>query len=300
MNPVVRQGVGSTSKLVSPLLAVDGDSFAHRAYHGLPKTIRMAGNRPAGVIVGFANFILKLHEAEQPRAVVVGWDTLDVPTYRHKAFPAYQSGRQFDRELLQQLPFFREFVMACGFTNARAPGYEADDFLAAAVAWARRRKGKVVVASGDRDTFQLVSKTTTLVYPVRAGELARIGPQEVVERYGVDPGQVPDFIALRGDPSDRLPGAKGVGSIGAASLLRKYGSLEAMLRAGRFAREAEQLKLFRRIATMNPKAPLPRINSAAPTWPEAAALAGTWKLHKLAERLESMWRSEPSPRRCEK
>src|ERR1700761_6990913 len=130
-----------------PLLVVDGDNFAHRSYHALPKSIRRAGNRGGGAIVGFANFLLRLYEAEQPRAVVVGWDTLDAPTYRHKAFPAYQSGRQFDRELLQQFPLLREFVAACGFMNARMAGYEADDFLAAAAALARRRKWKIVIAS---------------------------------------------------------------------------------------------------------------------------------------------------------
>jgi DNA polymerase-1 len=286
--PGIAGGRRAANKPAGPLLAVDGDSFAHRSYHALPKTIRMAGNKPAGAVLGFANFLLKLYEAEQPRAVVVGWDTLEAPTYRHKAFPAYQSGRQFDRELLQQFPLLREFVAACGFTNARKAGYEADDFLAAAVALAKKRKWKIVIASGDRDSFQLASEFSTILYPVRAGEIARIGPEQVVERYRVLPEQVPDFIALRGDPSDRLPGAKGVGESGAASLLLKYGTLEAMLKAGRFAREADQLRLFRSIATMNAKAPLPTLRAIRPDWAEAAALARTWKLGKLAERLERL------------
>jgi DNA polymerase I len=116
-----------------PLLVIDGDSFAHRAYHGLPKSIRRRGNRGAGAIVGFANFLLRLYESERPRAVMAGWDTLDAPTYRHRAFAAYQSGRQFDSELLDQLDVLPEFVAACGFISAKSPGYEADDFLAAAV-----------------------------------------------------------------------------------------------------------------------------------------------------------------------
>src|SRR5918997_2122766 len=117
-----------------PLLVVDGDSFAHRAYHGLPKSIRRTGNRGGGAIVGFANYLLRLYEAEQPRAVVVGWDTLDAPTWRHLAFEAYQGGRQFDPELIEQLALLPDLVAACGFANAKGPGYEADDFLAAAVA----------------------------------------------------------------------------------------------------------------------------------------------------------------------
>jgi DNA polymerase-1 len=114
----------------------------------------------------------------------VGWDTLEVPTHRHEKFPAYQSGREFDDELVDQLEVLPEFVTACGFKNAKAPGYEADDFLAAAVAAEKRRHGTALVASGDRDTFQLASDQTTILYPLRAGEMARIGPAEVREVRG--------------------------------------------------------------------------------------------------------------------
>jgi DNA polymerase I len=274
-----------------PLLVVDGDSFAHRAYHGLPKTIRSRGGRPGGAILGFANFLLRLYEVERPRAVVVGWDTLDQPTYRHEAFAAYQSGRHFDDDLLEQLDVLPTFVAACGFANAKTPGYEADDFLAAAVAREERRGGTAVVASGDRDTFQLASPSTTIVHPVRAGEMARIGPQEVRERYGVEPSQVPDFIALRGDPSDKLPGAKGVGPQGAAALLRKYGTLEDLLAAGRFPTQADELRLYRRIAIMDAAAPLPALADHVPAWDKAAALAREWELPRLAERLDALFRA---------
>ena len=174
-----------------PLLIVDGDSFAHRAYHGLPKTIRRAGNKGGGAIVGFANYLLRFYEAEQPRAVVVGWDTLDTPNWREREFPPYQGGREFDDELVDQLDVLPEFVRAFGFVAGKAAGFEADDFLAAAVAVEERRGGSALVASGDRDAFQLASDRTTILHPVKAGELARIGPSEVRERYGVGPGQVP-------------------------------------------------------------------------------------------------------------
>ena len=267
-----------------PLLVIDGDSFAHRSYHALPKTIRRSDGRGAGAIVGFANFLLRLYQTERPRAVIVGWDTLGAPTERHKKFPAYQSGREFDDDLVGQLEVLPEFVAACGFANAKAPGYEADDFLAAAVAAEEGRGGTALVASGDRDTFQLASETTTILHPMRAGEMARIGPGEVRERYGVDPKQVPDFIALRGDPSDKLPGARGVGPKGAADLLHRYGTLEAILAAGRFPAEAEMLRLFRSIATMNTAAPLPSFGDQMPTWAKASALVRTWGLKQLADR----------------
>jgi len=271
-----------------PLLVIDGDSFAHRAYHGVPKSIRRRGNKGGGAILGFANFLLRLYAREKPRAVLVGWDTLDAPTYRHRALETYQSGRVFDAELLDQLDVLPQFVAACGFAYAKAPGYEADDFLAAGVAQEERRGGTAVVASGDRDAFQLASDATTIIQPVRAGEIARIGPAEVRERYGVDPRQMPDFIALRGDPSDRIPGVKGVGAKGAASLLRRYGSLETALADGRFAAQAEELRLYRSIATMDASAPLPCLGDQIPTWGEAAALVREWELNRLADRLAEL------------
>src|SRR6202011_5160849 len=239
-----------------PLLVVDGDSFAHRSYHALPKSIRRRGDKGGGAVVGFANFLLRLYAQGEPRAVLVGWDTLDAPTYRHRALEGYQSGRVFDAELLDQLDVLPQFVEACGFAFAKGAGYEADDFLAAAVAQEERRGGAAVVASGDRDAFQLASERTVILQPVRAGEMERIGPAEVRERYGVEPHQVPDFIALRGDSSDRLPGAGGVGPKGAADLIRRYGSLEGALAAGRFPTQAQTLRLYRAIATMDACAPL--------------------------------------------
>ncbi|MBV8094603.1 MAG: hypothetical protein JO110_15530 [Acetobacteraceae bacterium] len=195
-----------------PLLAIDGDSFAHRAYHGLPKTIRRKGDRGAGAIVGFANFLLRMVESEQPRAIMVGWDTLGAPTYRHELLPGYQSGRKFDDELVEQLA-------------------------------------------------------------------------EVHERYGVAPDQVPDFIALRGDPSDKVPGARGVGPKGAASLLRTYRTLEAVLAAGRFPEQAADLRKYCRIATMDRSAPLPALPDQQASWDKAAALAKEWDLNRLSDRL---------------
>jgi len=263
-----------------PLLVVDGDSLAHRAYHAMPKTV----NR--GAIVGFTNMLLRLWEMEEPRAVLVGWDTLTAPTYRHEAFEAYQSGREFDQALLEQLGMLPELVEALGFAAAKAAGYEADDFVAAAVRSEEKRGGRAVVVTSDRDLFQLATDQTVIVTPIRGvSELARIGPDEVRERYGVEPAQVPDFIALRGDPSDRLPGARGVGPKTAASILAQYGTLEAALDAGRFPNQREELLLYRRIATLDASAPLPPLKDQSPTWAEASSLVRSWDLNQLADRL---------------
>ncbi len=230
--------------------------------------------------------LVRLWEAERPSAVLVAWDTLFVPTYRHEAFEGYQAGREFDDELLEQLDLLPGLVASFGFACAKGEGYEADDFLAAAAAtW----PGSVLVATSDRDAFQLARDRVTILQPTRGvSELARIGPAEVRERYGVEPEQVPDFIALRGDPSDRLPGARGVGPKKAAEILREYSSLEAALAAGRFSSEAEDLRLFRRMATLDASAPLPQLADQTPDWAEASVHAKELGLNALAERLAAL------------
>jgi DNA polymerase-1 len=262
------------------LLAIDGDSFAHRAYHSMPKTIRH------NAVVGFTNMLLGLYQQNEPDAVLVAWDTLEVPTYRHTAFEAYQSGRIFEDSLLEQLALLPPVCESFGFALGKGAGYEADDFLAAA---ATTWPGDVLVATSDRDAFQLVSERVTILQPVKGvSEIARIGVTEVRERYGVDPEQVPDLIALRGDPSDKLPGARGIGPKKAAELLAQYGTLEEVLAAGRFAAEAEDLRLYRRIAQMDASAPLPPLKTQTPTWAEASSFVSDLGLLQLAERLASV------------
>ena len=269
-----------------PLLVVDGDSFAHRAYHALPKSIRRADGLPGNALVGFTNMLLRFWEWERPRTVLVAWDRLDVPTYRHTAFPAYQSGRVFDDELLEQLDLLPEVVASAGFACAKEPGYEADDFLGAAVAFEEAAGGTALVATSDRDAFQLASARTTILQPVRGETPTRVDPDGVRERYRVDPEQVPDFIALRGDPSDKIPGARGIGEKRAAELLAQYGSLEAMLEAGRFEAEADALRLFRTMATVDRSAPLPPMPDVEPDWAAAAAHVRALGLEGQARRFE--------------
>jgi DNA polymerase-1 len=265
---------------VSVLLAVDGDSFAHRAYHGLPKSVRL------NAIVGWTNMMTRLWQMERPDAVLVGWDTLEVPTYRHVAYEPYQSGRVFEESLLEQLARMPALTQALGFAVGKGAGYEADDFLAAA---AKEWPGSVLVATSDRDAYQLVSDRVTILAPARGvSEIVRIGPAEVRERYGVEPRQVTDLIALRGDPSDKLPGARGIGPKKAAELLAQYDTLEDVLAAGRFAAEAEDLRLYRRIAQMDASAPLPPLEPKTPTWAEASSFVKELGLPQLAERLASV------------
>lgn len=266
---------------------MDGDSFAHRAYHALPSSLRRADGRPGNALIGFMSMLMRLWQAERPRAVVVGWDTLGAPTYRNELLDAYQSGREFDDELVGQLDLLPGLVSSTGIACGKAAGYEADDFLAAAVRQEEAAGGTALVATSDRDAFQLASDYTTILQPRRGvTELARVGPAEVRARYGVEPAQVADFIALRGDPSDRIPGARGVGEKTAARLLHEHGSLDALLAAGRFEAEADRLRDYRSIATLDPSAPLIPIDDLDPDWAAGGAAARELGLEGLATRLE--------------
>src|SRR3954462_5702383 len=251
--------------------------------------MRRAEGKPSNALVGLSNFLMRLWQAEDPRAVVVGWDTLTVPTYRHELFDGYQGGREFDAELLEQLDLLPELVRSFAFAAAKGDGYEADDFLAAAVKHEEERGGTSVVVTSDRDSFQLASEQTTILQPTRGvSELARVGPDEGRERYGVAPEQVPEFIALRGDPSDKMPGAKGVGPKTAASLLAQYGTLEAMLDDGRFGAQAEELRMYRRMATLDASAPLPPLRNQTPKWAEASSFVRELGLNALADRVAAL------------
>lgn len=271
-----------------PLLAIDGDSLAHRAFHGLPSTIRRSGGAPGNALEGVATMIQRAWRAEKPRAVLVAWDTLDAPTYRNELLPGYQSGRDFDPEIVEQLALMPELCAALGFHVAKGAGFEADDFLAAASTAEEAIGGACLVLTSDRDAYQLATSTTTILSPVRGtSELARLGPAEVEAKYGVRPDQVSDFVALRGDPSDKIPGARGIGEKKGALLLQQHGTLEGIFAAGLLTDQAEPVLLYRHLATMQRSAPLPELDDAEPTWARGAELATRWGLDGLARRLSS-------------
>jgi DNA polymerase I len=269
-----------------PLLAVDGDNLAHRAWHALPKSIKGGDGLPGNAIVGFSNMLLSVWEAEQPRTVFVGFDFVGEPTYRNELLPEYQTGREFPVELTNQLDRLPDLVEALGFAWAKGAGYEADDFLAAAVAAEESRGGTALVLTTDRDLFQLASAKTTVLRPKKGvSEIDRVGPAEVREIYGIDPDQVPDFVALRGDPSDRIPGAPGVGPGRAAAILKAHGSLDAALQDGGFPTIADKLRMYLRMVRLQYEAPIPELPDAEPTWERAADLVESWGHAAMAKRL---------------
>ena len=269
-----------------PLLAVDGDNLAHRAWHALPKSIKGGDGLPGNAIVGFMNMLIAVWEAEKPRTVFVGFDYVGEPTYRNELLPEYQSGREFPLELTNQLDRLPALVEALGFAYAKGAGFEADDFLAAAVAAEEASGGTALVLTTDRDLFQLASPKTTVLRPKKGvSEIDRVGPAEVREIYGIDPQQVPDFVALRGDPSDRIPGAPGVGPGRAAAILKTHGSLDAALQDGGFPTIADKLRTYLRMARLQYEAPIPELPDAEPSWERAAELVESWGHAAMGKRL---------------
>ncbi len=286
MGSVAEQGNAAEAAL----LIIDGDNLAHRAYHSMPKSLRSPDGRPINAIVGWTNMLLTLWDSQRPRSIYAAWDTLGVETYRHKLWPKYQAGRVFDDAIVKQLDLLPTLAAAFGFGVGKKAGYEADDFMAAAAIAETRRGGHSLLLTTDRDAYQLVCDSVTVLAP-RSGvrDLMRIGPEQVVERMGVLPEQIPDFKALAGDASDNIPGAKGIGPKAAASLLLKYGTLENVLDA-RIAtippNVADQLLVFKAIVCMKPDeltVELPP--SGPPNWRAAAERLRDLGAANLAERV---------------
>ena len=272
-----------------PLLIVDGDNLAHRAYHSTPKTVTGAGGAPINAAVGFVGMLIRVWDQERPRAVFVAWDTLGVETYRHGLWPPYQSGRVFEPEIVQQLGLLPALCEAFGFGVGKRAGSEADDLMAAAAAAEVERGGACLLLTTDRDAYQLVSERVTVLAPRRgARELERIGPREVVERLGVPPERVTDFKALSGDSSDAIPGLPGVGPKTAAALLRTHGTLEDVLAARGRPEETELALRFREVVRLRPDVPVRLPPSGPPDWPAGAAALRALGAAASAERIAAL------------
>src|SRR6188472_2667999 len=222
--------MGRGSGKTQPLLAVDTPSMLFRAFYALPKTIVGPDGNPVNALLGAANLILREVEAHDPRAVVLCFGP-DAASYRTELFPAYHAEREeVPDELAPQWADCRPFFEAFGWTVAVSESLEADDLLGTYARIEAEARGTALLLTGDRDMYQCAAERVTVLYVRTGGKGAEeVTPDGVRERYGIDPGQVPDFIALRGDPSDGLPGAKGVGEKTAAELLRKHGDLETAI-----------------------------------------------------------------------
>jgi DNA polymerase-1 len=283
--------------MAGPLLVVDAPSMLFRAFYALPKTITGPDEQPVNALLGTANLILKEVEIHRPRAVVLCFGP-DAASYRTELYPAYHAEREaaMPDELAPQFAAARGFFEAFGWTVATSDDLEADDLLGTYAEREAAAGGHALLLTGDRDMYQCAGEGVTVLYVRTGGKGAEeLGPDEVRERYGIGPELVPDFIALRGDPSDGLPGAKGVGPKTAAELLREHGSLEAVLDSAireqrpklraALIEARDDLLAFKDIATLRDAGVEPPADR--PTdWAGAAAAARARGMNRLAERLE--------------
>src|SRR5246500_4597608 len=217
----------------SELFLVDGNNLAYRAYFALPEELATTEGFPTNALLGFTNMLFKLLGDYKPKGVAVAWDTRPV----HRAAVAeaadvvYKEGRRPMADLLrEQFPFFRPIVEAFGYRNLEFEGWEADDVIATLATRADEAGVKTCVVSTDRDAFQLVSENVCLMMTPRGvSDVQVYTPERVEARYGIRPDQIPDFIGLKGDSSDNIPGVPGIGDKTAGQLIAQYGSLEGVL-----------------------------------------------------------------------
>ena len=293
----------------APLLIADVPWLLYRSFFALPKSITDGDGRPVNALLGTVNAILSLildspAAAGRPRAVVACTGA-EQATYRVELYPPYHAHRDpMPPELTAQWEKAPALLEALGWTVPGSEDLEADDLMFSFARVEQERGGRGLLLTGDRDLFGAVTERVAVLELRKGATPGEIGPEEVRERYGVDPGIVPDFIALRGDPSDGLPGAPGIGAKTAAELLRAHGSLEEVLAAaaadgasGMRPRivaallENERLLLaFKRIATLQ------RIDVKAPAdrrtdFSRGAGHARALGMRRLAERLEKLARA---------
>ncbi len=278
------------------LVVIDAANALYRAFFALPP-LRSPGGAPTGAVFGFANMLRKLVREEKPDAIAVAMDPRG-GSFRRELFPAYKATRDAQPEdLSAQLPVARELIDAWKLPVLEVPGFEADDVIAT-LAKTAPPGWEVLIVSSDKDLMQLVGGRVVLLDSMKD---KRIGPAEVVERFGVPPEQLLDVRALVGDPSDNIPGVKGIGEKGAAALITEYGTLEALLERAadvkaKKAREAllaqaDAARLSKKLATLRDDVPLPvGVDALAPHAPDRAALRELYKrlgFSRLVEDLDA-------------
>jgi 5'-3' exonuclease len=282
--------------MAGPLLAVDAPSMLFRAFYALPDSIKGKDGAPVNALLGTANLILRELELHDPRAVVLCFGP-DAADYRVELFDGYHAERpEVPDTLAPQFADSRAFFEAFGWVVADHDSLEADDLLGS---YARREAdagGRALVMTGDRDMYQCAGERVSVLYIRTGGKGAEaVDAAEVRKRYGIDPSQVPDFIALRGDPSDGIPGAKGIGEKTAAELLQRHGSLQAALDGAvreskpsvrkALMEQRDELLRFKEIATLQ-DVPVELPPDRPTDLAGGAAAARERGMNRLAERLE--------------
>jgi 5'-3' exonuclease len=284
--------------VTAPLLAVDGPSLLYRAFYALPDSIKDDEGRPVNALLGTTNIILQEIERHSPRAVALCFGA-EAAEYRVELHSGYHADRpEVPDDLQPQWDEVPDFFGPFGWIVSMHETLEADDLLGSYARLETEAGGRALLLTGDRDMFQCASDVVQVLY-LKTGTrgATEIGPDDVREQYGIPPELVPDFIALRGDPSDGIPGAKGVGAKTAAQLLRAHGSLEAVLEhAIREPKPAlrtnllgakDDLLAFKDMATLR-DAGVKRPKDSPTDWAGGARSAERLGMNRLAERLRNL------------
>src|SRR5712691_420034 len=241
------------------LFLVDGNNLAYRGFFALPEELATSDGFPTNALLGFTNMLFKLLADYRPKGVAVAWDTR--PVHRAELHEGYKEGRRPMPDLLrEQFPHFRPIVEAFGYVNLEFEGWEADDVIATLATRADAAGVKTCVVSTDRDAFQLCSENVSLMMTPRGvSDVNVYTPDRVEARYGIRPEQIPDFIGLKGDTSDNIPGVPGIGDKTAGQLVAQYGSVDAVIdhadelspaRRKNVIEFADQARLAKELATM--------------------------------------------------
>jgi 5'-3' exonuclease len=287
--------------MAAPLLIADVPWLLYRAYFSLPKSIVGADGQPVNALLGTVNALLSALEARPARGVVACFGA-EQARYRVALYPPYHAHRDpMPAELAAQWTRAPALLESFGWTIADALDLEADDAMGSFAQAEAQAEGRALLLTADRDLYQAVDERVAVLEMGKAGAFAELGTEQVRERYGIAPGQVPDFIALRGDPSDGLPGAPGIGAKTAAALLREHGTLQAVLAAAEdgsgemrprisaaLRENAELLRMFKEIATLQPIDGIARPPDRATDYAGGARVAGEMGMRRLAERLERL------------
>ena len=224
----------TSSTVQDRLLLLDGHSLAYRAFFALPiENFSTTTGQPTNAVYGFTAMLINVLRDEKPTHVAVAFDRGE-PTFRHEQYVEYKANRrETPEDFRSQLSLIFEVLDALGIRRLSAPGYEADDLIATLATQAAAQDMDVLIVTGDRDALQLVSDHVTVLMTRRGiTEMTRFTPQTVSEKYGLTPSQYPDFAAVRGDPSDNLPGIPGVGEKTATKWIAEFGSLAGPGRPG--------------------------------------------------------------------
>ena len=279
----------------APLLAIDGPSLIYRAFFALPDTITDDEGRPVNGLLGMANLALQAVETFEPRAVVLCWGA-EAAVYRKELLPSYHADRpDVPPDLAWQFEHVGDFFAAFGWPSLSHDTLEADDLLGSLATVEVEAGGEALLFTGDRDMFQCVGEDVRVLFPAGKGGPEVVGPKEVRQKYGIPPELVPDFIALRGDPSDSIPGGKGIGEKTAKELLLNHGTLEGAIANAIRERprvqaalrdQAADLRAYKEIATLV-HVPVQRPPDGPTDWTGAAEAADEYGMHRLADRLRA-------------